>query len=705
MGKTLILLAVAGVALSCGAASAAAIYVSPLGSDKDPGTKAKPFATLERARDEVRKLRSAGHRSEPITITVSGGDYHLKESLQLGPEESGSSEAPVIWQAARDEEVRLSGGVVLPAGSFHPITDEKIMARLDSGARDHVAQIDLKPLGVTTFGEYPPVFRGAIAVPELLFNDQRMTVARWPNEGWGTIAKIIEPGSTPRSGDTSDRPGIFEYSGDRPDRWDVDAGVWLHGYWSYDWFDQTIQIKSVDREKKQITMAKPAHYGIIQGNPSPRRYRALNLLEELDQPGEYYIDRPAGRLYFWPPGSMEGARIVLTTLTSPILVLKDADYIVVRGFVVESCLSNGIEVYGGRGDKIESCTLRNVSQLGIRVDGGGEHRVEACDVYDTGTGGVYLEGGDRKTLTPAGHQAANNHIWRFSQIQLTGAYAITLSGVGNRAAHNLIHDAPHQAILINGNDHIFEHNIVHDVCTETDDCGAIYKGRNPSCRGNIIRYNYWREIGKPMGHGSAAVYFDDGDGGDTVYGNVFYRCGDPGRGRFGTVFSHGGYDNRAENNIFIECKRPFGSAPWSYERWKDALNGGQDCFFPDKLLKEVDITKPPYTTRYPELIGFMDPGPETPRNNHSKNNVFVNCGDVNIGNWLCDGSGNWSTDQDPGFVDTAKGNYQLRPDSEVFKRLPGFQPIPFDKIGLETRRVRTAAGSLPKAEGRTAGLR
>ena len=170
------------------------------------------------------------------------------------------------------------------------------------------------------------------------------------------------------------------------------------------------------------------------------------------------------------------------------------------------------------------------------------------------------------------------------------------------------------AVGISGNDHVFEYNIVRDVCTASDDAAALYKGRNPSCRGNVIRYNFWRDIGSPMGHGTAAVYFDDGDGGDTVFGNVFFRCGHPGRGSFGTVFSHGGHDNTAENNIFIECQRALGSAPWDDKRWKEAVDGGQGCEWQTRLLKEVDITQPPYTTRYPNLVGFMNPQPgQVPR--------------------------------------------------------------------------------------------
>src|SRR5207248_761374 len=242
---------------------------------------------------------------------------------------------------------------------------------------------------------------------------------------------------------------------------------------------------------------------------------------------------------------------------------------------------------------------------------------------------------------PAHHLAVNNHIQNFSRHQLTGAYAITLDGVGNRAANNHIQYAPHQAVFISGNDHIFEFNEIDHVVTETDDAGAVYKGRNPSCRGNIIRHNFFHDIGSAMGHGTAAIYFDDGDGGDLVFGNIFLRCGHPGAGSFGTIFSHGGHDNRAENNIFIDCKRPLGSAPWDDARWKDAVAGGQDCHWQEKLLKEVDITRPPYTTRYPELVGFMNPQPGQARNNHAKNNVLIRCALKSTGNWEPSDKANW----------------------------------------------------------------
>jgi len=672
-------------AIACHGLIAAEFHVAPAGNDAHPGSPAAPFATLERARDEIRRHRQAEPLAQPVTVFVHGGVYRLGASLVLGQQDSGTAAAPVVWQAATGEEARLCGGAVLSPDVFQPVRDENILSRLEPAARGGVLQAELSAAGIKKWASYPDSFRGAPAVPELFFDDQRMTPARWPNEGWATIAKIVDSGSVPRTGDASSRPGTFEYSGERPGRWNVEAGVWLLGYWCFDWYEEAIRVKAIDVARRQMTLARPTLYGIKQGNPAPRRYRALNLLEELDQPGEFYLDQASGRLYFWPPVAMAGARIVLSTLHAPLISLQDASHVTLRGFIVEASLGDGIEVSGGSHNRIEACEVRNTRQRGVRVSGGAGHRVEGCRIHDTGTGGLVLEGGDRKTLTPAGHEAVNNHIWRFSQHQLSYASGITLGGVGNRAAHNLLHDAPHMAVGISGNDHVFEYNIVRDVCTASDDAAALYKGRNPSCRGNLIRYNFWRDIGSPLGHGTAAVYFDDGDGGDTVFGNVFVRCGHPGRGSFGTVFSHGGHDNTAENNIFIECQRALGSAPWNDRRWKEAVEGGQGCQWQTRLLQEVNITKPPYTTRYPDLVGFMTPQPGQPRVNHAKNNVLVRCGQVSSGNWKSAAEEIWTTDGDPGFVDAAKGNFLLRADAEAFKRLPGFKPVPFDKIGPQPR--------------------
>ena len=111
------------------------------------------------------------------------------------------------------------------------------------------------------------------------------------------------------------------------------------------------------------------------------------------------------------------------------------------------------------------------------------HGVAGCDIYETGDGGIALTGGDRKTLTPGGLLADNNHIHHYSRWNRIYQPAIALNGVGNRATHNLIHDAPHMAIVFGGNDTRIEFNEIHSVCYESNDAGAIYAGRNWTMRG------------------------------------------------------------------------------------------------------------------------------------------------------------------------------------------------------------------------------
>ncbi|MHC4672308.1 MAG: right-handed parallel beta-helix repeat-containing protein [Planctomycetota bacterium] len=544
------------------------LYVGPTGNDAWGGLSAVPnearsdgpLATIDGARQAIRKLRQKQAElgtTQPITVHIAAGDYLFPDrSFELTTQDSGTAHGSITYRNAGNGEVRLVGGKLLPGKDFQPITDPSTLEILPAESREHVHTINLNAIGVDEYGTYPDAFRSPPTIPELFFNDQRMTLARWPNQEWATIAKVIESGPAKWRNHKSEEVGVFEYSGDRPSRWT--KAVWLVGYWCFDWAEETIRVKHIDTAKRQITLGSQHYYGLGGGNPPPRRYYAVNLLEELDSPGEYYIDRQQGRLYFWPPGPLQGARIVLSTLTAPLLSLRDASYITLRGLTIEACAGNSVAVTDGRNVRIEACRVRNIGQTGIVVEGGLQHSINNCEIHDTGGIGVSVKGGDRKTLTSSGHEVVNNHIYRPSRRKLTIAGHINLSGVGVRVAHNLLHDAPHLAILLYGNDHVIEYNEIHHVAKETDDCGAFYMGRNPSARGTIIRYNFWHDIGSKLSHGSCAVYFDDGAGGQTVFGNVFYRAAS---GNFGAVFIHGGHDNIVDNNVFIECKQAIAAFP------------------------------------------------------------------------------------------------------------------------------------------------
>ena len=173
------------------------LYVSTYGNDGWSGRLAEanavgtdgPFATLARARDVVRELRDRGEIPPGgVTVVVRGGTHEQRASLAFGAEDSGTAEGPITYRAAAGEDVRLTGGHTVPADAFGPVTDPAVLQRLDPGARGRAFQADLKALGIPIPADPPAKYRGGAPGPELFFNDQRMALACWPNEGWATIA-------------------------------------------------------------------------------------------------------------------------------------------------------------------------------------------------------------------------------------------------------------------------------------------------------------------------------------------------------------------------------------------------------------------------------------------------------------------------------------------------------------------------------------
>ncbi len=675
---------------------AAELFVATDGSDANPGTQAEPFATFERARDALRTKRQAGELpAEGATVWLRGGIYARERSFELAEQDSGTEQGPIVYRAFGDEQPRISGGRVLPPAAFHPVAAPAVLERLVPEARGQVLEVDLGALGVA-IPEAWPDRSGPIPGAELFFDGQPMQIARWPNEGWVTIGEVIDRGVEPLDLSQAEREkgvrgGTFVYQEDRPSRWRAESGVWLMGFWCHDWASDCLRVASINPEQRRITLAAPHAYGIGPSstwNKHPRRYYALNLLEELDAPGEWFLDRDAKRLYFLPPTPqagvkpLEGKQIVLSLLTTPLISMKDVSHVVLRGLTFETSRGSGVRISGGAGNLVAGCKLMNLADTAVMVTGGTGHGIVSCDLWNLGRGGISLSGGDRKTLTPGEHYAVNNHIHHFARLQRTYAGGIHLSGVGNRAAHNRIHDTPHSAIFYGGNEHLIELNEVHDVALETSDVGALYTGRDWTSRGNVVRHNYIHDLASMEGVGTMGVYLDDCDSGDEVIGNVFYKAGR-------AAFIGGGRDNRVANNLFIECRHAVHLDARGLRRAKPG-SGVRDGW--DLLAKAeaLDFRQPPWSTRYPKLARVMDEEPLLPLGNVVERNVAVDCekwlnagGDVRPyldrvvfqDNLVLEG-------EDPGFVDRQANNFQLKDDSIVYKKVPGFERIPFERIGL-----------------------
>jgi hypothetical protein len=409
------------------AASAGAqdLYVAPDGNDANSGAAQAPLATLTSARDKIRALKQTEHLpAGGVTVYVRGGTYILRQPFVLTAQDSGAADKPITYRAAPGEKVMILGGRAIPGQAFTPIKDPAIRQRvIDAGAREKILQVNLRELGITDYAKFDGMglySTHAVNPPSALyFDDKPMTLARWPNKGFEQIAKVIRRGSVPRNQmadiepDKRDKgpmniPGIFEYSGDRPSLWAHARHIWLEGFWAYDWADEAIPIGSIDVEKHQITLAWPHVYGIGAGYTGQgERYFAVNLLEEIDEPGEYYIDQDSNILYFYPPAPLTGKDVYLSILSAPIIQLKDTQHVTLRELTIACGVDAAVEVTGGLDTLIADCTINNVSAWGVKVVGGQRNGITGCNVYDTGAGGIWLEGGDQPTLTRCGNFAEN----------------------------------------------------------------------------------------------------------------------------------------------------------------------------------------------------------------------------------------------------------------------------------------------------------
>ena len=650
-------------------AAGTVLHVATNGNDAWSGAVAVPtggdgpLASLQGARDRIRDIKAdGGLPAGGIDVVVQGGTYGLAATLELTAEDSGTAEAPLVYRAATGQQVRVTGGK--PVTNFATVTDPVILDRLDEQARGQVYQADLAAMGIDPGG----AVGAADNRLELFFDDQPMTPARWPNEGFVTIVSVL--GAAP--GEVS-AEGRFVYGDDRPERWVNERDLWLQGYWCYDWWDDRMKVASIDTAEKVIELTPPEHrFGYRAG----QWYYAFNALSELDQPGEWYLDREAGRLYFYPPRPPgEGSAVVSVTHT--LLNMYAVSHVALRGLTFEAARGDGVVIEGGTSNRLVGCTFRNLGQYAVKVVGGNGNGVVGCDISETGEGGIRLGGGDRVDLAPAGHYAVNNHIHHYARWIRVIKPAIELWGVGNRAAHNLIHDAPHMAMGFSGNDHVIEFNEIHSVVYETNDAGAIYTGRNWTFRGNVIRHNYLHDISGLGGLFASGIYLDDMFSSADIIGNVFYKV-------LNAAFIGGGRDNSVVNNTFVDC----GPAVRTDAR---ALNPDWAGYHADAWLQEaatngtisgIAFDQPPYSERFPALAQILAGTPKAPEGNVVARNIST--------------GGLWSVvqadalpyvliednlvDEDPHFVDAENLNFQLRDDSPAFAL--GFERIPISEIGL-----------------------
>ncbi|MBQ2820005.1 MAG: right-handed parallel beta-helix repeat-containing protein [Thermoguttaceae bacterium] len=652
-------------------------FVSPDGNDSWSGTSAipnanqtdGPFATLEKAQNAVRDALQTSPAA--YSVTVAEGIYELPKTFALEKNDSGKESARITWQAEKGKEVILSAGTIL--NNWKTVDDPKILNQLDESVRGKIVMVDLKAAGITNFGS--PKGGGI----ELFFDGTPMQLSRYPNEGFVKITSVNVNKPVDVRGTKGDKVGIFQFEDERILKWTKEKDPWVHGYWFWDWSEERHPIAEIIKESKTLKVKPPYHsYGYRKN----QWFYGFNLLCEIDMPGEYYVDRESGILYFYPPKEIRENSMAVSRIDT--LVKINADYVTFQGFTLEFSRGTALTMNGSH-DLVVGLTVRNVSGTGISASGTNQ-TIYGCHLFNLGKSGISIHGGDRKTLTPSGNLISNNEIHDYARIQRVYAPGISLNGVGNTASHNKIYDAPHMGIGFSGNDNLIEFNEISNVCFESNDAGAIYTGRNWTMRGNVLRFNLLKDIQGFENRGCVGIYLDDQFSSAEMFGNIFVNV-------TRAAMIGGGRDCQIVNNLFINCQpcvhldaRGLGWQKEFTANWiKELSENGVNC--------GIKITEPPYSTRYPELLTILTNHPGTPVGNVITKNVCLNSnfGNNHSGQWR--GTSIWAnaeefntikdnfTKGDPMIEDWENGNFTLKAESPALKT--GFQQIPWQKIGLK----------------------
>lgn len=598
------------------------IFVSPTGDDANPGTAESPVRTPQRAVELARSLSQ-----EEKVISLADGEYNIS-AITLTQEDSG------ITFYAENEAV-FNGGLTLDPADFKPY-------------EGNILVLDLSRYGVTpdrigdvrAFGQYNTAEKYDAAGSlycELFCNNERMTLSRYPNKGeYLYTGKIVDNGDSKEvytsSGTQTNagwetmkfpRGGTFEVSSDVVERvksWEKSSDIWMFGYFQYDWADSTTPLAAVG--DNTLTTEYASVYGFKEGTP----YYFFNVFEELDQEGEWYIDRDGLKLYFIPPEGFEQHPLELSLETGNLVTIDGAENVVFDGITFTGTRASAVKGIGNN-IVVRGCTIRNVGENAIELTGD-RNRVEDNEITATGKGGIILTGGDRQTLQSSENVVSNNLIYDWSQVYRTYQAAVSLNGVGGTCSHNEIYDSPHEAITYTGNNHIIEYNVIHDVVLESSDAGAIYAGRSWSSYGNVIRYNCIYNIGSGE-FAPSGIYFDDALSGQEAYGNFLLNI--PGNG----FLLGGGRDLKVENNLIVNAATPIfyddrAIAGIEDGGWFTHANTPDSTLW--KSLEEVDIHSEAWKNAYPELADLSDDFEHTddpafaanPAGSSVKNNVTVN---------------------------------------------------------------------------------
>ena len=553
-------------------------------------------------------LREALLQKGPKTIRVKKGRYELSAPLTLTDDTKLVADKGVHFCGSRRIVFGDAEGLVKIR-----LADYGISSDFDFGGgpyRDFWKEHDIPKPHMDDCG--PGM--------ELYFGSKKMKLARYPEKGYMGIEKCL--GTTPAGNPYDENPifeeGIFVPKNRKIFEENDPADMLLVGYWAFDWATQRHSIESYDAAPGVLQVKEPYHiYGYCA---AWAHFYALNIKSALKKPGDWYIDRKNGILHLIP---YKNQRYVDITVCDNLFEGENIKNVRIENITMERCRKSAFHFSNCAYVTVSNCTVRNVGAWGLIADHCTNCRFTQMHISHTGGGGIACSGGDRETLTPSGNIISHNDITKIAYWHRTYLAGIEVNGVGNRVCFNKIYDVPHFAIVFQGNDHLIEGNEICNACAETGDAGAVYAGRDYTCRGNIIRNNYIHDIVGYKGtgaNGAFGLYFDDGMCSAEVCGNIFANIS-----KYAIILG-GGRDFNIHGNTFYRCKYAM-----SMDNRMEVWPSGNTKQL--QHLSEVPYRSEVWKNAYPELYRLLDDEPKKPKGNSFVSNTLIASGGVHFASY------------------------------------------------------------------------
>lgn len=680
------LLTVALLGLSA-AATATEFHVSPTGSNESDGSVAAPFATIERARDAIRRLPTAERTAGPVNVFLHAGRHRLTRPVVFSPEDSGTAEAPVIYSARLGEQAVLDGGRAVTGWQVQP----------DGRWRTTI----------------PEVRSGRWFFRQLHVNGTSRRRARTPNEGFLRVAGL--PEGTPRTVGYHTDCQSFEYApGDiRPDWHNLqDVEVIVYHFWT----DSHLPISKVDPARRIVTFAHRAGKTFTDDfSEDGARYIVDNLREGLDQPGEWYLDRRTGVLEYLPmPGETPDSVEVIAPV-APALIRLDGDaagrrpvrHLRFRDLGFEhtrfelpkgnsndaqgsASVPAAIVLSGAEHCEFAHCQVRLLGTSAFQIHAGSrDNRFVANEICHLAGGGFRLNGGTERSsslVRTRNNVIADNHLHHYGEDYPSAVGILLMNTEGNVVAHNHVHHGFYTAVSVGwvwgyqrsiSRDNRIEYNHLHDIGQGLlSDMGAIYTlGVSP---GTVIRNNLIHDV-EAHHYGGWGIYNDEGSSHILIENNVVHHT------KFAAYNIHYSKEITVRNNIFALGRQ--------HQLSRNRVEPHESVFFERNIIfwREGTLLEGNWRDR-PYQFHFH---PKNSNGNREATGTFSS--DWNVlfnpdlslaearfngltwAEWRTAGKDQHSVYADPLFVDEDANDFRLKPNSPALDL--GFEQIDLSTVG------------------------